>query len=125
MFLSLYSISRLFETKEEAIFNCGNYRYINDPLIGDINGDWLYHIKALVYHEMAHIFEVMALNDIWYGTTIQSFYKVSRHYYPKRIYHNKLWAMIYRDLMRYNQQINPEIFIENNRIFYRKNNYEI
>lgn len=95
-FFSLYDILNTWETG--GTFYESFKRVKDDPIIGTFTGSGLDLLIALVCHEMAHIFDSISLQEMWFPTKVLQYYGRVPRKMKTRHHHNELWRIIYREL---------------------------
>ena len=98
--LSLGHILYLKKTKENDWFNEEHKRTNNFPGIESFYGNWNEHLKALIFHEMAHVFERMSRIEPHSQSKINEYYNLRTSSKEKQ-HHNRLWRLIYKDLKNF------------------------
>jgi predicted SprT family Zn-dependent metalloprotease len=73
-----------------------NKRVKYDPFIGTFEGSGKDILTTLICHEMAHIFETIAIQEEVFSTGVLQYYGLKKS--KTNHHHNKLWRVIYRDL---------------------------
>lgn len=71
---------------------------LKDPIIGNKEGDGFYHCSRIIAHEVAHIVELIASEEPLTGTCIQQQLNQNSSN-NRRVKHNNLWKLIYRDIL--------------------------
>ncbi len=67
-----------------------------DPVIGTFEGSGKDILTSLICHEIAHIFETIAIQDDVFSTGVLQYYGLKKC--KSKHHHNKVWRFIYRDL---------------------------
>ena len=95
--LSLGYILHLKKTENKDWFYETHKRTNNFSGTEPFYGDWKDHLRALIFHEMAHVFERMSRIEPHSRSKINEYYDLRT---PNKgtQHHNHLWRLIYRDL---------------------------
>lgn len=101
LFFALDFTAQISTIPYKVLFEECNKISQKDPITANFYGNWKQHLKTLVCHEMAHIFDTSAREEHIIPSKICNYYNIPIPRKKRYHHHNALWHKIYRDL-KYN-----------------------